>query len=482
MNYKLLLNTLGSLLIFLGLFMLVPIIFSIYYHDNDILALLLSAGITIGTGTLMRILFKGEGTFTAREGLAIAGLGWLLAAGFGAIPYMIYGTFHNYIDAYFEAMSGFTTTGATVLYPIEAQPHGIIFWRGLTHWLGGMGIIVLAIALLPAIGRGAMQLYKSEVPGPTADRLKPKITHTARLLWIVYAIISLMEVIALKAAGMSLYDALCHMFATMSTGGFSTKDASVGAFNNPVYDIIIIFFMFISGANFALNYRFIFKGDIKCFFKDPEFKFYTGVVLISVGLITYNLYANHIYHTIASSLRFASFQAVSIVTTTGFTTADFDKWPDLSRFLLLALMFIGGCAGSTGGAIKNIRILLLIKHGIREIFKLIHPDAVVPIRLGKTVVSEEIMNSVTAFFFLYMGLFTLSTIIMAFLGLDLVTAIASTAATIGNIGPGLAKVGASQNYIHIPYTGKIVLIINMVLGRLEIYTILVLLMPGLWKK
>ncbi len=482
MNYKLLLNTLGSLLIFLGLFMLIPIAFSIYYHDNDIPALLISAGITIGTGILMRVFFKGEGTFTAREGLAIAGLGWLLAAGFGAIPYMIYGTFHNYIDAYFEAMSGFTTTGATVLYPIEAQPHGIIFWRGLTHWLGGMGIIVLAIALLPAIGRGAMQLYKSEVPGPTADRLKPKITHTARLLWIVYAIISLMEVIALKVAGMSLYDALCHMFATMSTGGFSTKDASVGAFNNPIYDIIIIFFMFISGANFALNYRLIFKGDIKCFFKDPEFKFYTGVVLVSVGLITYNLYTNHIYHTIASSLRFASFQAVSIVTTTGFTTADFDKWPDLSRFLLLALMFIGGCAGSTGGAIKNIRILLLIKHGIREIFKLIHPDAVVPIRLGKTVVSEEIMNSVTAFFFLYMGLFTLSTIIMAFLGLDLVTAIASTAATIGNIGPGLAKVGASQNYIHIPYIGKIVLIINMVLGRLEIYTILVLLMPGLWKK
>ncbi len=482
MNYKLLFNTLGNLLIFLGLFMLVPIVFSVYYHDNDIPALLLSAAITMGTGIIMRTLFKGEGTFTAREGLAIAGLGWLLAAGFGAIPYMIYGTFHNYIDAYFEAMSGFTTTGATVLYPIEAQPHGIIFWRGLTHWLGGMGIIVLAIALLPAIGRGAMQLYKSEVPGPTADRLKPRITHTARLLWIVYAIISALEVISLKIAGMSLYDALCHMFATMSTGGFSTRDASVGAFNNPVYDVIIIFFMFVSGANFALNYRLIFKGDIKCFFKDPEFRFYTGVVILSIALITYNLYANHIYNTIASSLRFASFQAVSIVTTTGFTTADFDKWPDLSRFLLLALMFIGGCAGSTGGAIKNIRILLLIKHGIREIFKLVHPNAVVPIKLGKTVVSEEIMNTVTAFFFLYMGLFTLSTIIMAFLGLDLVTAIASTAATIGNIGPGLAKVGASQNYIHIPYIGKIVLIINMVLGRLEIYTILVLLMPGLWKK
>ncbi len=483
MNYRLLLNTLGSLLIFLGLFMLIPIAFSLYYHDNDIPALLISASITIGIGVIMRAFFKDSGgIFTAREGLAVAGLGWLLAAGFGAIPYMLYGTFHNYIDAYFEAMSGFTTTGATVLYPIEAQPHGIIFWRGLTHWLGGMGIIVLAIALMPAIGRGAMQLYKSEVPGPTADRLKPRVTHTARLLWIVYGIISLLEVISLKIAGMSLYDALCHMFATMSTGGFSTRDASVGAFNNPIYEIIIIFFMFISGANFALNYRLIFKGDIKCFFKDPEFKFYTWVVLGSIGLITYNLYANHIYTTIASSLRFASFQTVSIVTTTGFTTADFDKWPDLSRFLLLALMFIGGCAGSTGGAIKNIRILLLIKHGIREIFKLVHPNAVVPIKVGKTVVTEDIMNSITAFFFLYMGIFTLSTVIMAFLGLDLVTAIASVAATLGNIGPGLAKVGASQNYIHIPYIGKIVLIINMVLGRLEIYTILVLIMPGLWKK
>ncbi|HID15331.1 MAG TPA: TrkH family potassium uptake protein, partial [Candidatus Atribacteria bacterium] len=297
-----------------------------------------------------------------------------------------------------------------------------------------------------------------------------------------YVIISALEVLALKIAGMSLYDALCHMFATMSTGGFSTRDASVGAFNNPIYEIIIIFFMFISGTNFALNYRLIFKGDVKCFYKDPEFKFYTGVVLVSTLLITYNTYAGHIYNSILSALRFSSFQVVSIVTTTGFTTADFDKWPDLSRFLLLALMFVGGCAGSTGGAIKNIRILLLIKHGIREIFRLIHPKAVIPVRLGKSVVSEEIMNSITAFFFLYMGLFTLSTIIMASLGVDLVTSIASTAATIGNIGPGLAKVGASQNYIHIPYIGKIVLILNMVIGRLEIYTILVLIMPGLWKK
>ena len=248
MNYKLLWGTLGGLFIYLGLFMFIPIIFSLYYHDNDIFALVISAIISIGIGLLLSFKFKEEKNdiFTPREGLAIASLGWLFAAGLGALPYMFYGTFHNYIDAYFEAMSGLTTTGATVLYPIEAQPHGIIFWRGLTHWLGGMGIIVLVIALLPAMGRGAMQLYKSEVPGPTADKLKPRITHTARLLWIVYTIISILEVLSLKLAGMSLYDALCHMFATMSTGGFSTKDASVGAFNNPIYDIIIIFFMFIA--------------------------------------------------------------------------------------------------------------------------------------------------------------------------------------------------------------------------------------------
>ncbi|GAH99717.1 unnamed protein product, partial [marine sediment metagenome] len=367
-----------------------------------------------------------------KEGFAISTLGWIFAAGFGTLPFVFAGTFPSFIDAYFEAMSGFTTTGATVLTPIEGNPYAILFWRDFIQWLGGMGIIVLVVAILPALGAGGMQLFKSEVPGPEPDRLKPRIKETAKLLWGVYIIISALQVACLYFTGMSLFDALTNMFGTMPTGGFTPRNLSVGAYNNPIFETIIILFMFIAGANFTLHYKAL-HGNVKSLIKDREFLFYSGVILFSILAITTQLRL-YIYNSIFTALRYASFQVVSIATTTGFVTADYDTWPAFSKSILLILMFVGGCAGSTGGAIKNIRVLLLLKQAYREIHKLIHPKAVTPIRLGDKTVSEEVMRNITGFFFLYIFIFVISSFIMSILGLDIVSAMASVAATLGNVG------------------------------------------------
>lgn len=441
---------------------------------------ILSMIVTSLSGFLLWKIFPSKEPIGPKEGFAIAALGWILAAGFGALPFLFNGTFPNFIDAYFESMSGFTTTGATVLVPIEGNPYSILFWRDFIQWLGGMGIIVLVVAILPALGAGGMQLFKSEVPGPEKDRLTPRIKESAKLLWQVYIIISALQVGCLYFTGMSLFDALTNMFGTMATGGFNPKNLSTGAYNNPVFEIIIIFFMFVAGANFTLHYQTL-HGNIKSLFKDKEFLFYGGVVLIAILAVTTDLRVT-IYNSIFTALRYASFQVVSIVTTTGFATADYDIWPAFSKSILLILMFIGGCAGSTGGAIKNIRILLLIKQAQREFRKLIHPQAVFPIRLGDKIVSEDVIRNITGFFFLYIFIFVICTFIMTILGLDIVSAMASVAATLGNVGPGLGLVGPIQNYAFIPPLGKIVLTICMLLGRLEIYTVLVLVVPEFWRK
>ncbi len=480
MKYKIVLNTLGSLLFFLGLSMLFPLLYAIYYQEPAINAFILSMIITSLSGLLLWKFFSVKEPIGHKEGFAIAALGWILAAGFGALPFLFAGTFPNFIDAYFESMSGFTTTGATVLVPIEGNPYSILFWRDFIQWLGGMGIIVLVVAILPALGAGGMQLFKSEVPGPEPDRLKPRIKETAKLLWGVYIIFSVLQVACLYFTGMTLFDALTHMFGTMPTGGFTPKNLSVGAYDNPVFENIIILFMFIAGANFTLHYKAL-HGNLKSLFKDKEFLFYSGVILFSILAIATEL-RFYIYNSIFTALRYASFQVVSIATTTGFVTADYDVWPAFSKSILLILMFIGGCAGSTGGAIKNIRILLLLKQTYREFRKLIHPQAVSPIRLGDKVVSESVMRNITGFFFLYIFIFIISSFIMTILGLDIVSAMASVAATLGNVGPGLGLVGPVQTYAFIPSLGKIVLILCMLLGRLEIYTVLILVVPEFWRK
>lgn len=480
MKHSIVLNTLGNLLVFLGISMVFPLFYAIYYHEKAINAFIISMVITMITGFILKKVFSPLEPIRIKEGFAIASLGWIICAAFGALPFMFAGTFSNFIDAYFESMSGFTTTGATVMSAIEGNPYSILFWRDFIQWLGGMGIIVLVVAILPTLGVGGMQLFKSEVPGPEPDRLKPKIKDTAKLLWRVYIIISALEVAFLYLSGLPLFDAFTNMFGTMATGGFNPKNLSIAAYNSPLIEMIIAFFMLIAGANFALHYK-VLHGDIKSLIRDKEFIFYFGIILFSIFSISTELRLL-VYQSVFSALRYATFQVVSIITTTGFVTADYDTWPAFSKTILLVLMFIGGCAGSTGGAIKNIRILLLLKQAAREFRKLIHPQAITPIRLGNKTISEEVMRNITSFFFLYLFIFTISSFIMAALGLDMISAAASVAATLGNVGPGLGIVGPSKTYTFIPPLGKIVLTLCMLLGRLEIYTVLILVVPEFWKK
>ena len=416
-----------------------------------------------------------------REAFAVVTLSWILCSGIGGLPFYFHGTVPTYTDAFFEAMSGFTTTGASVLTNIEANPRGILFWRSLTHWLGGMGIIVLSLAILPFLGVGGMQLFKAEVPGPVPEKLSPRIQRTALLLWGVYVILSVAETILLMTAGMTLFDALTHTFGTMATGGFSPKNASVGFYRSPCVDWIITVFMFLAGANFTLHY-FALRGKLSVFWKDEEFRFYTWVTLLGTATVMLVLLAVGSYASIGDALRFSAFQVVSILTTTGFVTADFERWPTYAQLLLLVFMFVGGCAGSTGGGIKNIRVLLLAKQMKTEIQRLLHPRAVLLPRVGGKIVESEAINSVAVFFIVYMALFVGASLVMAGMGLDIVSAISSVAATLGNIGPGLGIVGPMDNYAAIPQAGKWVLSFCMLLGRLELFTVLMLFVPGTWRK
>jgi len=461
--------------------MIFPLSYAFYYQEERaIYALLSSIIITILSGLFLRFTFKSEGGIGRKEGFAIVTLGWIIAAAFGTFPFLFSGALNNFIDAYFESMSGFTTTGATVLQSIEDNPLSILFWRNQIQWMGGMGIIMLVVAILPTLGVGGMQLFKSEVPGPEPDKLKPRIAETAKILYLVYITISALQIACLYFTGMSLYDAIIHMFGTMATGGFSSKNLSVGHYNNLTFEVIITFFMLIAGTNFTLLYK-VLHGDIKSLFKDREFIFYIGLVFISILIIATQLHI-YIYKSILTALRYASFQVVSIVTTTGFVTIDFDQWPALSKSILIILMFIGGCAGSTGGGIKSIRILILIKKVGREFQKILHPHAITPIYIGEKRISDEAVSTVTSFFLLYIMIFILGSLVMAALGLDMISAMTSVATTLGNVGPGLGLVGPTQNFAFLPSAGKLFLSFCMLLGRLEIDTVLILLIPEFWKK
>jgi len=343
-----------------------------------------------------------------------------------------------------------------------------------------MGIILFSIAILPLLGVGGMELYKAEVPGPTHDKIKPRIAETARTLWKVYLLISALEVLLLCAGGMNLFDAVCHTFTTLATGGFSTKGTSIEYYHSPYFETVFTVFMLLAGINFSLHYRLL-LGNVKGLLRNSELRFFLSVFIIASLIIAINLRLN-IFGSLTSSLRYAAFQVASILTTTGYSSNDFGNWPVLSQYLLLLLMFIGGCTGSTGGSIKCFRIMLLLKQGYRELYHMIHPHAVAPIKLGGKSVPLETMESVWGFFFLYFLLFAASSLIMTLLGLDLITAVSSVAASIGNVGPGLAAVGPAQNYYHLPTLGKWLLTFCMLIGRLEIYTVIVLFIPEFWKK
>ena len=449
--------------------------------DLGVLAVSLAAGLAV-SGLLFYLGRNGKASdLGPREAFVVVSLSWVLCSAIGALPFYLNGSVPTYTDAYFEAMSGFTTTGASVLTDIQSNPRGILFWRSLTHWLGGMGIIVLSLAILPFLGVGGMQLFKAEVPGPVPEKLTPRIQQTAVVLWAVYVLMSAAETILLMFAGMDLFDALTHTFGTMATGGFSPRNLSVGYYQSPAVDWIITAFMFLAGANFTLHY-FALRGKLSVFWKDDEFRFYTWVTLFSTLTITAALMLGNHYASIGQAVRYSAFQVVSILTTTGFVTADFEKWPAYTQLLLVVLMFVGGCAGSTGGGMKNIRVLLLGKQAAIELKRLLHPRAVLVPRVGGKVVERDAVSSVGVFFVVYMGIFVGASLVMAALGLDIVSALTSVAATLGNIGPGLGVVGPMDNFAGVPQAGKWVLSLCMLLGRLELFTVLMLFVPGTWKR
>jgi trk system potassium uptake protein TrkH len=416
----------------------------------------------------------------ARDGFAIVALSWILMSFFGALPFVFSGTIPSLIDGFFEASSGFTTTGASILTNIELLPRGILFWRSFTHWVGGMGVIVLTLAILPSLGAKGMQMMKAESPGLDPGKLVPKVGETAKILYGIYIVITLVEVALLVLSGMPLYDSFIHAFGTVGTGGFSNMNLSVGAYNNVFAEVIITVFTFICGANFTLYY-YILKGDLKAPFKDDEFKFYFGVVAIAIVLITLDTNTN-VFHNIWESLRHSSFQVVTIISTTGYSTTDTEKWSMFSKIILFILMFIGGCAGSTGGAIKNVRILLLFKIMKRELLQIIHPRAVYLVRMGKKAVDEKTLSEVLGFFFMYITTFIVGVLIVSLDNLDWSTTFSSVAATLGNVGPGFAVVGATGNYSSLSDISKLTLSILMIIGRLEIYPILLLGIPSFWKR
>jgi trk system potassium uptake protein TrkH len=522
----------GKMMQLVGLCLVIPLAIGLYDLRAESLGSMLGApdatgfiaaiiiAILVGTALVVRYR-SGKDLQGIKEGYAIVTFGWLALTFVGAVPFTIYfisgqsfgfgsllGAFTN---SYFEIMSGFTTTGATILTNIEAVPRSLLFLRALTHWLGGMGIITLAIAIFPAMGVSGYQMFRGEVPGPTTERLQPRLAQTASVLWGVYFLFSLAETILLMIGGMNLFDAVCHTFATMATGGFSTKNASIAAFHSDFIEWVIVVFMYLAGVNFMVHFR-VLRGELKNPFKNREFAFYTGVVVVAVVIVTGILYFKgmetidrasehfrareitwaefdeHYYHQqeqvkgLYNSFKAASFQTVSIVTTTGFVTADFDIWPDIIRFILVLLMFFGGCAGSTGGGLKMTRIVMIAKIAVNEVRKLAQPRLVSPVRVEDKAINDKLVINVASFALLYIGLFVLTAGVMTLFVPDLTTAVTASSATIGNIGPGLAGVGAVEHYAWIPIPGKWVLILSMLLGRLEIFTVLIVLRPAVWRK
>ena len=464
-----------------GAFMLLPLVISLIYNENDTMGFVFSSGINLLAGGLV-IWFtrKASRDIGKREGFIIVSLVWIIFSILGSLPYIFTGAIPNYTDAFFETMSGFTTTGSSILNDIESLSHGILFWRSLTHWLGGMGIIVLSLAILPIFGIGGMQLYIAEVPGPTPDKISPRIRHTAATMWAIYLVLTVSETLLLWIGHMSLFDAVCHSFATMATGGFSTKQASIAFWPSPYIQYVIIVFMFLAGTNFTLTY-FTMRGKFKPVLKDEEFKYYALIILGFTLLIFSGLLVSNQYG-IEETFRNSLFWVVSIITTTGFGTVNYLLWKPVLIALLFSLFFFGGSAGSTGGGIKIMRIVLLFKNGYYELKRMVHPHAIIPLKFNNHSVDSKIVTNVLAFFVLYFMIFGVSIIIFMLFEPNLESAMGAVASSLGNIGPGLGSVGPAETYAHIHPVGKWFLSFLMLLGRLELFTILVLFSPSFWKQ
>ncbi|WP_139958410.1 TrkH family potassium uptake protein [Flavicella sediminum] len=495
LNLKIVVSFLGLTAILNGVFMLLSAPFSLYHQEEAATGILTAGGVTILTGFLMWFFNRNAPKILKkREGYIIVTLGWFVLTLTGALPYLFTGTIPSFVDAVFETISGYSTTGASVVNDIEALPNGILFWRSATHWIGGMGIIVLTIAILPLLGIGGMQLFMAEAPGPSADKMHPRITQTAKRLWLIYFSLTITEFFLLKIAGMTWFDAINHAMATLSTGGFSTKNASMAYWNHmPMIQYIIIVFMFIAGTNFILTY-FALKGKVKKMFQNEEFKYYFFGVLTFTIVITLiiqffqdpNLQTT-VQHpmpwgSLESAFRHASFQVISVITTTGFISADYTMWNSLATMLIFSLFLVGGSAGSTSGGVKIVRHIIMIKNSILEFKKQLHPNAIIPVRYDGRGVSRIIVFNILSFFVIYMLIFIGSSIILSFMGLDFLSAISAAASSLGNVGPALGTLGPVNNYANLTDPAKLFCSFLMLIGRLELFTVLILFTPFFWRK
>ena len=465
--------------------MFIPAIYALADGERGLYPFLLS--IIIGFAASFSVFFlnrKVKGDISHKDGFAIVGLVWISTSFFGALPFLFSGYFGGFTNSLFESISGFTTTGSTILTKISILPDSILLWRSLIQWLGGMGIVLLSMAVLPLLGIGGSQLFRAEVPGHSKETIRPRIKETAKILWWVYLFITVLEIIALKFAGMSLFDSVCHAFTTMATGGFSTQDAGIMAFNNPLIEMILTFFMLAAGCNFALHFL-VFKGKPLNYFKDEEFRGYLISFAVIAVLVAVILMITHNYTNIWESARYAIFQVASLMTTTGYNSADFQIWAVTAptvAFLLIIAMFLGGMSGSTAGGVKTARIIIIFKSIYNSILGIIHPRAIKVVRLNKMPVQDGIVKLVCNFFLLYLVIFFISTLILSLMLPDLMTAFSAVAACLNNIGPGFGGVGPVENYNSIPLIGKWILMLNMLIGRLELYTIVLLFIPEFWKR
>lgn len=488
MNKKAVLNTLFILVIFTGLFMLFSAAWAWYFNDGDLKALLLSVAICLIVGIPGFLLTRGRFTLTIRDGFAIVTLGWVTMALFASIPFLISGAITTFTDAFFETMSGLTTTGATILGDVDRHPHlplgiesmprGILFWRAFIQWIGGIGIILFSVAILPFMGMGGTSLLRAEMPGPTVDRIQPRIQETAKTLWLAYMLLSATEAVLLRLGGLSWFSSLTHTFTTMATGGFSIHNDSINS-QIPYVQYVIIFFMLMAGINFTLHGKLLLNRE-NHYRGNRELYFFLGIIGFFTMLLFIDISMNN-YGWGEYSLRHALFTATSIVTTTGFGTTDYETWSPFAQMLIFALFFVGGSAGSTGGGIKVIRILVILKYILAEMRKLVHPNAIIPVRIGDRAIPETVIKNTIGFLLFYLGIFLVIAILLTFFNLDMLSALGASASAIGNIGPGFGSIGPYDNYAHLADPAKWILSFAMLLGRLEIFTVMVLFSRTFWK-
>ena len=482
MGFSAVQKVIGFLIAGSSLMMLPPVLVSLWYQDGTATLFLVSAAMLLTLGLLIYFPVRNaHQELRLRDGFLIVVGSWLTLVLVGALPFVLSTSPQmSYVDAVFESMSGLTTTGATIITNIDALPRAVLYYRQQLQWLGGMGIIVLAVAILPMLRIGGMQLYRAETPGPMKDaKLTPRITETAKALWLIYVGITVTCIFSYWLAGMKLFDAIGHAFSTVAIGGFSTHNDSLAYWNSPTVEVVAVIFMAVAGINFALHFTAWRRASAQPYFMDPELKVYASLLFAFAILVSFALYFTDTYDTMAASFRYGTFQVISAMTTTGFTTAPFYTWTGFLPVLLILIAFIGGCAGSTAGGMKVIRIILLYRQSIREIQRLIHPHAIIPVKIGGQKTSDTIISAVWGFFFLYIASFAIMTILLTATGLDAETAYSSVGACITNLGPALGKAG--PNYAGLNDVAKVILSIAMLLGRLEIYTLLVLLTPAFWR-